>query len=349
MNQLKFAIIGTGGVALATAALLHQKGHVASLISVTGQGGQDLRPGHITATGAIEARVDIDLASSPSSALQATDHLIIATSADRYASMLEAVLPHMEDRHKILISGELSQLSAVLEKEVSARGKKTSIVGLASTLVTGRRRDGATVQVGLIRKSVLAFSKTPGAEPGGIEHWNDILGGTLVASDSAARILLSNLNPIVHAANALCNFTRIEKAEDWSNYGGITLGVANLLQALDAERLEIGRALGEKLVSYKENFARSNSFDPDIPLPEMAAALHEKRGGLPKGPTDIATRYITEDVPFGLVVLEKLGAQEQIATPITTSLISVFSAIYGRNFREENPFLQQLDVARSRK
>lgn len=345
---MKFAIIGTGGVALATAALLHQNGHSASLISLSGLGGQALIPGQVTAAGAIEGTIPVELAASPARALQQIDHLIIATSADRYVSVIEAILPHIEDRHQILISGELSQFSAVLEQELLARGKTPSIVSLATTLATGRRREGPTVHVGLIRASVLAFSKTPSSAPGGIDHWNGLLNGALVACESAARILLSNLNPIVHAPNALCNFTRIEKGEEWSNYGGITAGVANLLETLDAERLAIGRALGEDLVSYTENFTRANGFEPQMPLDEMASALHQKRGGLPKGPTDLATRYITEDVPFGLVVLEKLGSLEQIATPVTSSLISVFEAIYDRNFRDENPFLQQLNVTISR-
>ncbi|MEM1432360.1 MAG: NAD/NADP octopine/nopaline dehydrogenase family protein [Pseudomonadota bacterium] len=341
---MKVAIIGTGGVALATAALLDRKGVSASLVSLSGQGGEALKSGQITATGAIEATVAVELAASAGSALQDASHVIVATSADRYASVLEGILPHLDDRHKILISGELSQFSAVLETELRARGKAPSIVGLASTLVTGRRKEGATVQVGLIRKSLLAYSKTPSGAPGSVAEWNEIVGGPLSETDSAARILLANLNPIVHAANALCNYTRIEKGEAWSNYGGITSGVAHLLQALDAERLELGRALGLDLASYTENFSRANGFDADMPLHEMALGLHEKRGGLPKGPTDPSTRYITEDVPFGLVVLEALGAQQGIATPITTSFISIFSAIYGRNFREENPFLSQLDV-----
>lgn len=343
---MKIAIVGTGGVALATAALLNQKGHAACLVSLSGKGGEALASGQITATGAIETTAPVELAHSPASAVQSTDHIIIATSADRYISMLREIIPYVENRHNILISGELSQLSAVLENELRAIGKNPRITSLASTLVTGRRREGATVHVGLIRKSVLAFSKTPDTQPGGIRSWNDLLGGSLVECDNPARILFSNLNPIVHAPNALCNFTRIEKGEDWSNYGGITSGVAKLLQAFDAERLQIGSALGIDLVPYEENFARAQGFETRKPLHEMAAEVHEKRGGLPKGPTDITTRYITEDVPFGLVVLEKIGSLQKIATPVTSSLITVFSAIYGREFRDENPFLEQLDVAK---
>ena len=342
---MKIAIIGTGGVALATAALLHQQGSQASLVSLTGDGGHAMATGTVTAMGAIEATVPVTLAPSAESALRESDHIILATSADRYHAALEAMLPHLEDRHCILISGELSQFSAVLEAEAQARGVAPAIVALASTLVTGRRKDGPAVQVGLVRKSVLAYSKTAPDAPGGLTAWNALVGGTLAECDSPARILLSNMNPIVHAPNALCNFTRIDKGEDWSNYGGISAGVASLLIAFDAERLEIGQALGLDLISFEQNFARSHGFEAGMALDEMATALHERRGGLPKGPTDTSTRYITEDVPFGLAVLERLGAQLGIATPMTASLITVFSGIYARDFRQENPFLDRLNVA----
>lgn len=337
---MDFAIIGTGAVALATAALLHQQGHGAVLISLTGRGGEGLGAGPLTATGAIEATVPLSIASTPAEALQRCDHVILATSADRYAAALEATTPHLETRHKVLISGELSQLSAVLASDLASRGQTPSIVALASTLVTGRRREGAHVHVGLIRKTVLAYSTTPQD----IAPWSALVGIPFTTSDGPARILLSNMNPIVHAPNALCNFTRIDKGEEWSNYGGISPGVARLLNGFDAERLEIGRALGLELLSFEGNFAKSHGFEEGMALDEMAAALHERRGGLPKGPTDPSTRYITEDVPFGLVVLERLGAQLGIDTATTSALITVFSGIYGRDFRAENPFLDRMDI-----
>lgn len=95
---MTIAIIGTGGVALATAALLHTKGYPVSLISLSGQGGQRLASGQVMATGAVQASVPVNLATSAASALELNDDIIIATSADRYVSALEAILPHIEDR-----------------------------------------------------------------------------------------------------------------------------------------------------------------------------------------------------------------------------------------------------------
>lgn len=341
---MNLSIIGTGGVALATAARLHQMGHSTIFVSLSGNGGKSFTTGRVSAIGAIETDFPAHLATSTENALGQTDHVIVATSADRYSTALHAMLPHLEDRHNILVSGELSQFSGVLISECRKLGKSPSITSLATTLVTGRRGKGADVRIGLIRSEVLAYAAALNHQHNNIELWNSIFGGCLVECKSASRILLSNLNPIVHAPNALCNFTRIEKGEDWSNFGGITSGVANLLIALDEERIRIGKALGQDLISFKENFERANGFAPKMSLDAMAHNLCTRRNGLPKGPSDPTTRYVTEDVPFGLVVNERLGRLTQVETPISSAIITVFSTLYQRNFRSDNPFLELLDI-----
>ena len=54
-----------------------------------------------------------------------------------------------------------------------------------------------------------------------------------------------------------------------------------------------------------------------------------------KGPTQVDSRYISEDVPQGLVMLEALGKSLDVATPIVSSLIEIASAALGRDLRAE--------------
>ena len=53
-----------------------------------------------------------------------------------------------------------------------------------------------------------------------------------------------------------------------------------------------------------------------------------------KGPTTVNSRYITEDVPQGLVLLETLGAELDVPTPVCSSLIEIATAALGRDMRE---------------
>ena len=341
---MEIAIVGTGSIALGTSVLLAKAGHTPLLVSLSGRGGSALASGVLMATGAIEGEVQIELSSSVEAAFRRTKHIVIATSADRYGSVLQSIVQHVRTDHRILISGELSCFGLALQHELVKEQKYPSVTSLASTPVTGRRGQGSQVHIGLIRSSVLAYAHAHNGNDDEVAAWNLLLGGALMPCASPAHVLLSNLNPIAHAPNALCNLTRMEKAEDWSNFGGITPGVSNLLIALDGERLGIGRKLGSQLVSFKDSFGSANGFPAEMSLPQMMQEMDVKRSGQPRGPRSLASRYVTEDVPFGLVVYERLGTLLGIGTPMTTSTISVLSAIYDRDFRVENCFLEHLSA-----
>ena len=61
-----------------------------------------------------------------------------------------------------------------------------------------------------------------------------------------------------------------------------------------------------------------------------------------KGPVSVDSRYITEDVPQGLVLLESLGRALHIATPVASALIEIASAALGRPLRAQGRTLDAL-------
>jgi opine dehydrogenase len=79
------------------------------------------------------------------------------------------------------------------------------------------------------------------------------------------------------------------------------------------------------------------------PIGEMAQTLAE-RGGGPTGPATLDTRYVTEDVPFGLVPTVLLGKLTNRAATLHEAGINLFSTLYGRDFRKENDLLPELGL-----
>lgn len=77
----------------------------------------------------------------------------------------------------------------------------------------------------------------------------------------------------------------------------MTPRVSSAIEAIDAERLAVAGAFGIEVRSVQKHF--SQSFEAEGRLRDIAAELHKKRGG-PPGPTRIDTRYLSEDVPYGL-------------------------------------------------
>jgi len=66
-----------------------------------------------------------------------------------------------------------------------------------------------------------------------------------------------------------------------------------------------------------------------------------------KGPTTLDTRYVTEDVPFGLLPTIRLAALAGVSAPLHESGLKMMSALYARDFAAENDILPQLgDLSR---
>lgn len=64
----------------------------------------------------------------------------------------------------------------------------------------------------------------------------------------------------------------------------------------------------------------------------------------PKGPDISDSRYITEDVSQGLVLLESLGKLLNIETPLVTSLINLANFSLNRNFRINGRTVENLGL-----
>jgi opine dehydrogenase len=169
-----------------------------------------------------------------------------------------------------------------------------------------------------------------------------LFGDRFVERPDMLAIALSNLNPQNHMGIALCNFTRMEKGEQWGQNDNITGSVGRLLEALDVERLAIADAAGYRVRTIQEHFHLSFHVPPG-PVAEMAHLI-ASRGGGGYGPTTIDTRYVLEDVPYGLVPTVLLGRLAHVGAPLHEAGIRVFSALYGRDLAADNDLLPELGL-----
>ena len=159
--------------------------------------------------------------------------------------------------------------------------------------------------------------------------------------DDLVSISLSNLNPQNHLGQVIGNFTRIERGESWENWRGYTDCVGRLIEALDAERLAIAAAFGYAVRNVREHFALSFHV-PEGPVSDMTRRIAERDSS--PGPASLETRYVIEDVPFGIVVTALLARIVGVAAPLHEAGIAIISALYGRDFRRENDLLPELGI-----
>jgi len=115
-----------------------------------------------------------------------------------------------------------------------------------------------------------------------------------------------------------------------------------VVEKLDGERLAIGHALGVEISSIHQFYRMSYGVD-GANLYEQIQKVQAYQGI--KGPTNLNTRYLFEDIPTGLVPLSCLGAALGVKTPTMNAVVELGSALLGRDLRAEGRTLERLGLA----
>lgn len=337
---MRVGVAGAGAVAMGSAALLRQGGHDPMLWSPSGRATAALRGG-VEASGALEAtfrpRVGEDAAE-----VAANDAVLLALPTYGHRAVIEALAPHLRDGQPVIFSSHASFGALHLARLLAARGVAAPLVAWGTTVVTGRCTGPASVAVNTVRAKVDFCALPPEGEADALELCAALFGDRFVPRAGLLAIQLSNLNPQNHYGIALANMTRMEHGEAWSQGANVTPNVGRLLEALDAERLAVARALGLEVRTIFQHFSLSFHVS-EGPVARMNAAMHEAgRGGT--GPATADSRYVTEDVPFGLWPTVVLGRMAGVPAPLHEAGVRIFSAMYGRDFAAENDLLAALDL-----
>jgi opine dehydrogenase len=337
-------IIGAGAIAYGAAALLESEGHHAILWSPSGERTTRLAAGEpLVATGAVSGSFRPGVAGSAADLADRSEVLMVALPAYGHKAVMDAIAPHIRDDQTILISSHASFGALYLARLLGERGMVVPIVAWGTTVTSGRQPSPVEASVNTVRSKVDIATVPAARGDEGLRVCQTLFGDRFVVRDGLLAIALSNLNPQNHMGIALCNLTRMEHGETWPQGLNVTPNVGRLLEALDAERLAIAEALGLKVRTIFEHFHLSFHV-PVASVSEMNQQMHvEGRGGM--GPPTADSRYVYEDVPFGLLMTVKLGELTGRPATLHRAGVEVFSALYGRDFFGENTLLEELDIA----
>ncbi len=164
-----------------------------------------------------------------------------------------------------------------------------------------------------------------------------------VANPNVLAAGLSVMNPIVHPAGVLLNAGRIERSrgEFWFYEEGVTDAVARVIEALDEERRAIGRAFGLDLLPVAEAF-HAAGFGP---AGDLWSVINGSRMLTDlRAPGSLQTRWLTEDVPYGLATWTMLAERVSLETPLMDATIARSSALLGVDFRQQARTLDALGI-----
>lgn len=194
----------------------------------------------------------------------------------------------------------------------------------------------------------LPFAAFPATDtPAFLQH----LGKSVRNLSPVAHVLvtgLTNINAVLHPPAMVLGAAWIEKTggDFFYYYDTAVPSVARLMAALDRERLAIARAWGVDAEPFLDLFARIGSTSK-----EAAAAGDFQRALLDsapnrhiKAPPDLNHRYMTEDMPYGLLPLAEVGRLAGVPTPVLDSVVTIAGVVSGHDFRAEGRTLERLGL-----
>jgi opine dehydrogenase len=340
---MRVAIIGSGGIGRGYLACLARHAHSPILWSPTGAAEIDFAgDAMLDVGGYLQCSIRPVIARRCAEAVDGAQAVIVAVRGNGMRAALDALAPHLESNQTVIISSHSSFAALYLHRLLARLGIELPIAAWATTALTARKTGPRGVHISGMRSKLDVATLPTRHAATGLSVCRQLFGDRFEPREDILSIMLSNLNPPTHVANMLGNLTRAERGEDWPNYGSITSGVGRIVEAMDAERLALARAFGLSVRSVQEHFVHSFGVAPG-PVDQMAAAVYARRPEL-LGPKTLATRFITEDVPFGLVPLEVLGAIAGVPLPLHQAGITLFNAICARDFRAENDLLPLLQL-----
>lgn len=338
---MKVAIVGAGSIAFGTAAFLEKQGHAVTLWSPSGERTKALAKGEaLTASGAVEGTFHPAVATSPEQLLAGAEAIVIALPAYGHKHVFDRIAPFVTPVQTVIISSHASFGALYLSRLLAKRGVVTPIVAWGTTLVSGRQESPVAVRVNTVRKTIDLATVPAARSADGLAVCRALFGDRFVDRGSLLAIALSNLNPQNHMGIALGNMSRMERGESWSQGQNVTPKIGRLLEELDRERLAIAGALGLEVRTIFQHFHLSFHV-PISSIAQMNQEMHAAGNG-GTGPATADSRYVTEDVPFGLVMTARIGRLAGRPAELHEAGIRIFSAMYGRDFAAENDLLAAL-------
>ncbi len=269
-------------------------------------------------------------------ALDGATHLLLPLVAMAHEEVVGLCAPHLKDGQVIvLFPGNGGSL--LFDKVLRERGLSRNVALVEALTLPYATRLKGPAQVNIHRTIAWnPIAALPGRRSREVAADLKQIYPAFEAWDNVLQVALCNPNIISHPAATLMNLGRIEHSggEFWLYKEGFTPSVLKVMEALDKEKQSLLTALGMEAPSYWEMGPRVRGI-----------SFEEFRARSSKGPFDKDSRYLTEDIPTGVVLMSSLGKMLGVRTPVSDALIALASAVHGRDHLAEGRTVERLGIA----
>lgn len=283
-------------------------------------------------------------------AVDGADLIVVCTGSTRHAEVARLLAPLLTNGQTILLVQGGTGGSLVVRNELRRAGCHAEVdVGELDNYPFSMTWPRPTSMSFTISKALLQIAALPAARGGAVRARLKAIFPQAVAAPNTLYTGLNNANAILHVANMVSNVGRLESAGNGYRFyaEGYTPSAVRVLESASAERLAVAQALGVDMPGIHQWLLGTYKLGGDTLAATFKRLTYEPTGPYQTTPTpeSMDNKYVTEDVPCGLVAMAGLGKAVGVATPVIDGLIALSSAMLGRDFMKEGRTLQYLGLA----
>src|SRR5712671_5490339 len=282
------------------------------------------------------------------SAVDRADVIIVVTGGSSQAAVARSLAPLLRYGQVILLIQGNTGGSLIVRRALEDAGchAEVDVAEMDNYPYSSWRLSPTRIRP-IVRKRWLQIATFPGNRIAAVFPRLSPLFPQAVAAPNILYTGFTNANAMLHVANCVANAGRIESGESYKFYAeGVTPAVARLYEAINAERVAVAAALGASVPTLADWFDRVYGVR-EMTLVETCRRLTYNSDGPYQAtgtPKSLDHKFITEDVPTGLIPMSALGAAAGVGTPAIDALIEVVRSMTGKDFAAGGRTLEHLGI-----
>ena len=345
------AVLGGGNGAHAAAADLSSRGFRVNLFSLFSKELQPVRDqgGILLEDEKGERLVPIHrVCSSVEEALEGAGVIMVTVPAFAHEPYGLACHPCLKDGQIVVLNPGSTGGALAFRKSLKERGGRVDVPVCETNTLTYICRLAKPGKVKVTVRTKTLFAALPGnrTEPC-LQIFGELYPGT-TGRKNVLETSLTNFNAVMHAPGMILNAGWIEFTKGNFSYycEGTTPAVARVIERVDQERIDVCRKIDYPTETFLEFFYRAGSTtEAAARSKSVYRALQESEPNrFIRAPENLSYRFLTEDVPYGIVPMAHLGKLVNVPTPIIDALIGLASAVGEKDYWKAGWTLEKMGI-----
>ena len=345
-------VIGSGNGGFATAADLSIRKHQVVLYNRSNETLEPIRQqGGIRYTGTLgEGLAPLqETTQNLQERANWADLVLVCLPASAHQFVAKNLAPYLRDGQSVLLSpgGMMGSLAFLHDLRTAGFEGNIQIAETGTLPYICRKLDPGNIHISSVLHDV-PYAAFPAINT---KNFTSTLSKVIPYLRTVSNVLeagFTNVNAILHPPGMILGAAWIEHTGGNFYYylDAATPAVANLLDALDLERIAIGSKWGIKTDPFPDLFANigSTSLEAARKGDYLQTLLDSHPNHKIMAPQSLDHRYMHEDIPFGLAPIADLGRIVSVPTPAMNAVIEIASITTNRDYWSEARTLTKLGL-----